>query len=225
MQQPNKCRNLAHQRFGNLTAVRLATPDEIEKAGPFYGKSAIWMCICDCGNPVYASSRRLVDGSKRNCGCRPKDNLKQPHKPVPTITVNGKRQSISAWSKQTGIPYNTLYKRIFICGWNPKKAVTEPIRDYGKQHLPPAYSLLALAILRQAANDYRELRTGTGPQILTPDVECSTHELESFFNGEYCAGILAFLKSGKSGQDFLRLLRSESKQTAMDRLEENWRGN
>lgn len=37
--------------------------------------------------------------------------------------AHGQYRSISTWAKLSGIPLNTLYKRIVILQWNPEKAI------------------------------------------------------------------------------------------------------
>ncbi len=44
------------------------------------------------------------------------------------VEFSGKRQSISMWSKETGIPSNTIAMRIREYGWPPKKALTTPVK-------------------------------------------------------------------------------------------------
>lgn len=40
--------------------------------------------------------------------------------------------SIQAAGKAFGIPYNTLYQRLFIVGWSAKDALTTPVRKRKK---------------------------------------------------------------------------------------------
>lgn len=47
------------------------------------------------------------------------------------VTHNGKRQTIKAWAKETGIHYNTLRER-FNRGWSAEKALTITPIDYRK---------------------------------------------------------------------------------------------
>ena len=56
-------RDLTGQRFGRLVVVRvLENP-------PTSSKSKQWICRCDCGNEMIASSPNLVSGGTRSCGC------------------------------------------------------------------------------------------------------------------------------------------------------------
>ena len=60
----NKNKNihdLTNQKFGLLTAIKQT--DE-RKQG-----SVVWECKCDCGNIVKVSSKNLVHGDTKSCGC------------------------------------------------------------------------------------------------------------------------------------------------------------
>lgn len=52
--------NLFGQRFGRLTVLACA-----ENVG---GRTA-WLCRCDCGREIVATTRRLRDGRRTSCGC------------------------------------------------------------------------------------------------------------------------------------------------------------
>ena len=56
-----KIRDLTGQRFGRLVVVKLS-----EKR---IGRSACWVCRCDCGNYKTVMSYHLVSGRTRSCGC------------------------------------------------------------------------------------------------------------------------------------------------------------
>lgn len=52
----------AGRRFGKLVAIeRVGTGAK--------QKSALWSCLCDCGNRVVVSAARLVKTPDRSCGC------------------------------------------------------------------------------------------------------------------------------------------------------------
>lgn len=53
--------NMTGQRFGLLVVLRRAT------AG---GKSAKWLCRCDCGGEAAIDRSNLVRGNAGSCGCR-----------------------------------------------------------------------------------------------------------------------------------------------------------
>lgn len=53
--------NLTNQRFGKLTALY---PTEERK-----NNSVVWICKCDCGNIIKATSTNLSRGDINSCGC------------------------------------------------------------------------------------------------------------------------------------------------------------
>jgi len=57
-------RDLAGQRFGMLTVLRLAGNPCTSSSG-----SAQWLCRCDCGSEIVTLARNLVSGDTRSCGC------------------------------------------------------------------------------------------------------------------------------------------------------------
>lgn len=54
-------RDLSNECFGLLTAKRKIGTNK-------YGYS-IWECVCDCGKKVEVSSRELLSGDTKSCGC------------------------------------------------------------------------------------------------------------------------------------------------------------
>lgn len=48
-------------RYGRLTAIEPTTKRQ--------NGSIVWRCRCDCGNEILASSKNLVTGRVRSCGC------------------------------------------------------------------------------------------------------------------------------------------------------------
>lgn len=62
-------RDLAGQRFGRLIA-REPTDKRADQG------SIVWLCECDCGNTAEVSSRRLVRGQVRSCGCLSSPEIK-----------------------------------------------------------------------------------------------------------------------------------------------------
>lgn len=63
---------------------------------------------------------------------------KRPGNPGLKLTVRiGKKSttfpSIEAAGKAFGIPYNTLYQRLFIMDWSAKDALTTPVRKRKKK--------------------------------------------------------------------------------------------
>lgn len=61
--------DLRNQRFGKLIALENTN----EKEDRYY----LWRCRCDCGKEVLVSTRHLLRGTVRNCGCVPKEDARQ----------------------------------------------------------------------------------------------------------------------------------------------------
>lgn len=51
------------------------------------------------------------------------------------FTLNGKTQSLALWCDEFNQSYKTVYKRIFVLGWDFEKAVTAPIDVSKRNHL------------------------------------------------------------------------------------------
>jgi len=56
-----KFKNITGQRFGKLTALY---PTQERRQG-----NVVWECRCDCGSLYYQTSRNLVRGYSKHCGC------------------------------------------------------------------------------------------------------------------------------------------------------------
>ena len=54
--------DLVGKRFGHLTVICKA-PKEFR---PSY--TAVWLCLCDCGNETYCSTTNLTHGHTKTCG-------------------------------------------------------------------------------------------------------------------------------------------------------------
>lgn len=53
--------NLVGEKFGSLTVIEI-----VPKEG-FKGRSARWLCKCDCGNTRIVSAKHLKDGTTNSC--------------------------------------------------------------------------------------------------------------------------------------------------------------
>lgn len=78
----------------------------------------------------------------------------------------------------------------------------------------PGVTALAIAILEQAASDYRDLNA-RGAQSAGDRNEgrYNITEIESFFRGSWCKKILNSLEVDTTGRRLLRALKQEVKQT------------
>lgn len=60
--------DMLHQKCGRLTIMSRAENKN---------KRAYWNCLCECGNEVIVSGRKLRSGQTKSCGCLRKDTCKQ----------------------------------------------------------------------------------------------------------------------------------------------------
>lgn len=60
-----KIRDLTGMRFGELTAVEC-----VGSVGKNPNKTAVWRCLCSCGNFVNVWQNNLVSGHTISCGCK-----------------------------------------------------------------------------------------------------------------------------------------------------------
>lgn len=56
--------DLTGKRFGRLTVISKTTPKR---------RSTRWLCRCDCGKEVVATSTNLRNGNTKSCGCYIRD--------------------------------------------------------------------------------------------------------------------------------------------------------
>lgn len=62
-------RDLAGERFGKLTVL-----EKTEGRSQGY---VLWRCRCDCGQEVLVNTKKLVQGSAKDCGCTPSENARR----------------------------------------------------------------------------------------------------------------------------------------------------
>lgn len=73
---------------------------------------------------------------------------------------------------------------------------------------------LVYAILAQALFDYRTLRLNNLFKSKDSKGTCSIQELETFFTGSWCQGLLDILNTKMTGTDILQTLKKESTEFA-----------
>lgn len=62
--------DITGQRFGRLTVLEMAAPDENKKG-------VRWRCLCDCGNEKILLGIALRRGHYQSCGCLRRDNIQK----------------------------------------------------------------------------------------------------------------------------------------------------
>lgn len=63
-----KHNDLSGMLFGRLTVIK--------ESGRTKDRHILWKCKCECGNTVDVSSRDLLSGHTKSCGCLQKDTIK-----------------------------------------------------------------------------------------------------------------------------------------------------
>ena len=59
--------DLRDKIFGKLVVVDEETDES--KINPIYRSYTTWYCVCECGNPYWATTSRLNSGKTKSCGC------------------------------------------------------------------------------------------------------------------------------------------------------------
>lgn len=94
----SRLRDLTGQRFGKLLV--LSPTDKRVDNG-----SVVWLCKCDCGNIAEVSSRRLLRGKVRSCGCLSnpplKDYVGKRFGRLTVLEYAGKKRKVTDRSKTT----------------------------------------------------------------------------------------------------------------------------
>ena len=66
-------KDLTGQRFGRLLVINRAD-DKVQSNGKH---SAMWNCLCNCGNTKIVRSSHLISGKCTSCGCYLKDKIRE----------------------------------------------------------------------------------------------------------------------------------------------------
>lgn len=64
-------------KFNDLTGEKHNFLTVIKQAGRTKDRHILWECKCDCGNITYVSSRDLVTGHIKSCGCIQKESVRK----------------------------------------------------------------------------------------------------------------------------------------------------
>jgi hypothetical protein len=85
---------------------------------------------CDCGTIKTIYQKQLLSEKTKSCGCFKNKNLELGHAALEKpITANGETMSRAAWSRRSGISEAVIASRINKLGWDPARAVTEPVKE------------------------------------------------------------------------------------------------
>ncbi len=108
-----------------------------------YGGRGIRVCkrwksftafIADMGprpSPHHSLDRRNNDGdySPKNCRWATPEEQQSNTRNNRKVTALGETLIMSEWSRRSGIPLATLWRRLVTWEWDPERAVTEPLRE------------------------------------------------------------------------------------------------
>lgn len=70
-------REMTKARAPDLTGLKFNRLTVIERAERTKTGIIRWRCICDCGNETIVSSRHLINGDTKTCGCLNKEKAKE----------------------------------------------------------------------------------------------------------------------------------------------------
>lgn len=111
-----------------------------------YGERGILMCaewrdsyeafLRDMGrrpSPDHSIERIDNDGLYEASNCRWATNMEQANnrRSSHVIECFGKKQTLSEWSRRTGIGVHTIRARIYRYGWSTEKALTQSVQGVG----------------------------------------------------------------------------------------------
>lgn len=93
--------------MNDLTGMRFGSLTVISPTNERNNNSVVWLCRCDCGKEVTASSKKLLENLKKSCGCRWITNGKYANGKSPKSKLCG------AWAQlkqRCGNPNNKDYR-------------------------------------------------------------------------------------------------------------------
>ena len=93
-----KFKDIAGQRFGRLVAIKA----EKDPTGRRYD----WLCKCDCGNEVKATSVSLTTGKKKSCGCIQRELLQSRN----TVHGHSRERLYRVWKGMKSRCYNSHHR-------------------------------------------------------------------------------------------------------------------
>jgi hypothetical protein len=104
--------NMVGGRYGRLTVISRAENE---------GTRAAWHCVCDCGNKLVVSGKRLRTKHTQSCGC---------YRREVTCPAQGKANTKHGQSRTKGyLRYHSRLREIAEIRQRPKWANTDKIRE------------------------------------------------------------------------------------------------
>jgi hypothetical protein len=99
-------RKLEGERFGRLVAVRYITKAERKDLSSSCDSSALWLCLCDCGETTTVRVSQLRRGTTQSCGCLARDRsraaLRAKRPPGVSSAVRRKYNAYRSNAKKLG---------------------------------------------------------------------------------------------------------------------------
>lgn len=115
----NKFKDITNKKFNRLTAIEYIKKDK-------YSRHALWKCICDCGNKVYTTRRKLEIGDSKSCGCLKKEYNNRLATGIAAINSLYTQYKIQAKYRKLNFDLslqqfkNLIFKNCHYCGNVPK---------------------------------------------------------------------------------------------------------
>lgn len=92
----NRFKDLTNLKFGKLTAIKIVGEDKNNRK--------LWLCKCDCGNEKIVSSKCLLGGNTKSCGCYRKEIVK---------LLSKKRKTLTEYEKSLKIIFSGMKSRCY----------------------------------------------------------------------------------------------------------------
>lgn len=112
------------KKFDMLTVLQVSIEERYDT------RWAMVTVRCDCGTVKKIDQQQLFSPKTKSCGCFKNQNLKLGHLAIEKpIEAHGRSMSMSAWARELGVSRHVIWTRIHKYGWDPVRAVTEPLHE------------------------------------------------------------------------------------------------